>query len=113
MTFIDLSWSPRFRREIKRIAKKYPRVYNDISKLAANLMVGELPGKNIDKVRGLPVKSARIQNSTAKRGKSGGFRVLYHYTDDIITFISIYPRQQAQFISSEKMMSILKVEGVL
>lgn len=109
----EFIWASLFKREIKQIAKKYPMVYNDISEPAVKLMAGMVLGKPVKNTSGVSLRTVRVKNSSSNTGKSGGFRVLYHHTEDAVAFVSICSRPDALYISTEKMMSILEMEGLI
>ncbi len=63
--------APTFERDLKRLARRYPQIRNDIEPIIDRLAAGETPG---DRVRGVQsiVYKVRVANSDARRGKSGG-----------------------------------------
>jgi mRNA-degrading endonuclease RelE of RelBE toxin-antitoxin system len=76
------------------LARKYPAVTNTIIELMQQLSQGELLGDQVPGVEYLVYKT-RLQNRSAGRGKSGGFRVIYYVKmTDFIVFISIYTKTE-------------------
>ncbi len=50
---------------------------NDLNPVLIQLEAGETPGDRIQGLGSYRVYKARIRNSDAQRGKSGGYRVVY------------------------------------
>ena len=69
---IEVKYTPDFERQLKRLSKKYPLIYNDLSALIDELETtpetGQPLGKNLYKIR--------LSLSDKGKGKSGGARVL-------------------------------------
>lgn len=74
---------------------------------------GELPG---DPIPGLldKVYKARCASSDMKRGKSGGYRVIYYLEgrDSKIYLLSIYSKAQRENIPVDEILQILKEMGL-
>jgi mRNA-degrading endonuclease RelE of RelBE toxin-antitoxin system len=66
-----------FGRRLKKLKNKYPNIKNDLSKLLSDMEHGDIPG---DPVPGLfnKVFKVRVASSDMKRGKSGGYRIIYY-----------------------------------
>jgi mRNA-degrading endonuclease RelE of RelBE toxin-antitoxin system len=68
---------PLFLKDLRRLAKKYPAVLKQFENLLNQLKADERPGDKIPRA-GFDVYKLRLPNPSAKRGKSGGFRVIYY-----------------------------------
>ena len=72
-----VSPTPKFKRALKPLSKKYKTLKETIQQLEQNLIanpyLGESYGKGIYKVR--------ISDKSKGKGKSGGFRVLYYHLE--------------------------------
>jgi mRNA-degrading endonuclease RelE of RelBE toxin-antitoxin system len=77
----DVRFTPEFKRNLRQLAKKYRRIRADIQPVIDTLVQGALPGDQIPGV-GVAVYKARIRNSDAQRGKSGGYRIIYYVPAD-------------------------------
>lgn len=83
---------PSFSLNLKKLAKKYKNIKIDLQnltkKLSDNPKLGILLHSNCYKLR--------IANSSIKKGKSGGFRVIYYFLDkhNNIYLMSIYSKKQ-------------------
>ena len=66
-----------FPRDLKKLKKKYPRIKQDLEPLIGQLEQGIFEG---DKLQGFigDVYKVRVNSIDQKKGKSGGFRVLYY-----------------------------------
>ncbi|MCE7072412.1 MULTISPECIES: type II toxin-antitoxin system RelE/ParE family toxin [Dyadobacter] len=102
---IEITYTHEFRREYKRLAKKYPSLYTDIQKLIINLTenptTGKPLGSEIFKIR-WPVKSKG-------KGKSGGIRIITHFmfTDNELVLITIYDKSEKETIPIKEIRSII------
>lgn len=96
-----------FLRELRRLAKKYPAVLKQFEKLAEQLKADERPGDKIPHV-GRDVYKVRLANPSAKRGKSGGFRVIYYVQlVDSVLMVTIYSKTEQIDISPEEIRRIV------
>jgi mRNA-degrading endonuclease RelE of RelBE toxin-antitoxin system len=96
-----------FLRELRRLAKKYPAVLKQFETLAEQLKADERPGDKIPRV-GRDVYKVRLANPSAKRGKSGGFRVIYYVQlVDSVLMVTIYSKTEQNDISPEEIRRIV------
>lgn len=65
-----------FKRRLKKLTSKYPRIKNDLSELLDDLEQGTFQGDRLQNYPG-EVYKVRIGSIDQKRGKRGGFRVVY------------------------------------
>lgn len=99
---------PPFLKDLKKLAKKYPTVLKEFKKLSQQLKDDERPGDKIPNV-GYDVYKVRLANPSAKRGKSGGFRVIYYVQlVDNVYLLSIYSKTQQTNISPEAIKQALE-----
>jgi len=88
-----------FKKRLGRIERKYPKTINEVDSLIASLAQGERPGQRIPRVS-YAVYKVRLPNRAARRGKSGGFRVIYYVQiEDIVTLLTIYSKSEEVDIS--------------
>lgn len=96
---------PTFDKQLKRLAKKYHSLKNDIlefsESIIANPQQGIPLGKNCYKIR-LAIKSKG-------QGKSGGARVIIHivFDDEDIFFLSIFDKSELENISDQELSRLL------
>ncbi|MEM1283207.1 MAG: type II toxin-antitoxin system RelE/ParE family toxin [Chlamydiota bacterium] len=89
---IDVDLSSRFKKDLKTLAKRYRSIRKDLQPLITELQAGKTPGAQIQGLN-YPVFKVRLKNSDIKKGKSGGYRVIYYLrTQTGITLITIYSK---------------------
>jgi mRNA-degrading endonuclease RelE of RelBE toxin-antitoxin system len=94
-----------FRKEAKKLYKKYPSLKSELFELGKQLSVqpslGTALGNNCYKIR--------IAISSKGRGKSGGGRVIsYVYvTQTSVYLLSIYDKSEKETISNNELQSLL------
>jgi mRNA-degrading endonuclease RelE of RelBE toxin-antitoxin system len=79
---VIIRYSDAFKRQLRRLSRKYRHIRFDVQPLIEQLELGKTPG---DQIPGIDhtVYKVRVKNSDAKRGKSGGYRIIYYlYTTD-------------------------------
>jgi len=102
--------TPQFSKSVKSLFKKYKLIANDLKnlekELTANPKAGIELGNNCYKIR--------LQNSSVPTGKSGGFRVIYYLkVEDRIFLLEIYSKSDLENISDDKILNILKANGLI
>ena len=97
-----------FLRQLRRLAKKYPKVLRQFDGLAQQLKLGERPDDKIPRV-GYDVYKVRLANPSARRGKSGGFRVIYYLQlADSVLMLTIYSKTEQTDIRPEEIRRVLE-----
>jgi mRNA-degrading endonuclease RelE of RelBE toxin-antitoxin system len=96
---------PTFRKEAKRLLKKYPSLKTELEQLG-NLLAekpdfGTPLGNNCYKVR--------LQIASKNRGKSGGARVITHVfiDNETIYLLSIYDKSEQSTLSDNQIAALL------
>ena len=103
--------APEFEKEVRKLKRKYPHVSAQVRELVLLLMTGELPG---DRVRDsiVPTYKVRLPNPSARRGKSGGFRVYYSAPGaDAIYLVTIYAKTETNDVSLFEVQQRIKQIG--
>ena len=94
---------PRFDRKLERFVRKYPRTDDQVEKLIYQLKRDERPGQRVPRA-GFNLYKVRLRNRAARRGKSGGFRVIYYVQlRDRVTLLTIYSKSDETDISIAEM----------
>ncbi len=98
-----------FTKSIKKLAKKYKNIAQDLKvlqhELRNNPKAGIELGKHCYKIR--------VVNSSIPTGKSGGFRVVYYQKiENTIYLMEIYSKSDMENITDEKILEILKNNGL-
>lgn len=97
---------PNFRKEAKRLIKKYPSLKRELVELFSVLQVtpdhGTPIGKNCYKIR--------LSISSKGTGKSGGARIISHvYVEGSTVFLlSIYDKSEQQNVTTQQIMDWIK-----
>ena len=99
--------SPDFRRGLNRLTDKYPSVVEEADRLSQRLRAGALPGTRMRRV-GRNVYKVRLPNRSARRGKSGGFRVIYQERDGVLVLLLlIYSKTERADIPDEAIRRVI------
>ncbi|MCY4073485.1 MAG: type II toxin-antitoxin system RelE/ParE family toxin [Chloroflexi bacterium] len=99
---------PNFKKRLGRIERKYPKTINEVESLIASLARGERPGQRIRRV-GYTVYKVRLPIRAARRGKSGGFRVIYYaQIEDVVTLLTIYSKNEDVDISAGEIQQLAR-----
>ena len=101
----DVIATPRFRRDIKRLIKKYPSIKNEYADLIASL--GDIPEQ------GSPLGNhcfkIRFAISSKGKGKSGGARVITHiYVEGSKVFLlTMYDKSEKENITDKELQELI------
>ncbi len=91
---VEVRSTRRFDKEFKRLVQKFPLLFEDSVELTAQIQSGGIPGDQIPNLA-YEVYKVRLPNRSAKKGKSGGFRVIYYVkTQELIGMLSIYVKSE-------------------
>jgi hypothetical protein len=94
-----------FRKEAKKLIKKYPSLKSDLaelgSQLSTNPTAGTALGNNCYKIR--------LAITSKGKGKSGGARVITHFyvADNTVFLLSIYDKSDQENISDSQIKALL------
>ncbi|MDB9528148.1 type II toxin-antitoxin system RelE/ParE family toxin [Oscillatoria sp. CS-180] len=104
---IQISFTNRFERDVRRLAKRYRSIKLDIQVLIQKLELGDLPGDQIPNLQQTVFK-VRVKNSDIQKGKSGGYRVIYYLkTETQIILITLYSKSDRSDMSLTEIQKIL------
>jgi len=101
----DVIATPRFKRDIKKLVKKYPSLKDEYALLVNDLekdpQQGTSLGNNCFKVR--------ISIASKGKGKSGGARVITHIVinEGIVFLLTIYDKSEKENISDKELDELL------
>ena len=98
--------TPEFIKQAKKLSKKYPNLPTDLGGLHDLLMENPKSGIHL----GNNCYKIRLQNTSVKKGKSGGYRVITFLIDAVrvIRLLSIYSKSERDIIQDEDIKKILK-----
>ncbi len=98
---IQIALTPRFKKDLRELAKRFRSIRSDIQPLIEHLQAGEIPGDRIAGVK-YQVFKVRLKNSNIQKGKSGGYRVIYYLkTDWGIILATIYSKSDISDVGNE------------
>ncbi|NJL19599.1 MAG: type II toxin-antitoxin system RelE/ParE family toxin [Leptolyngbyaceae cyanobacterium SM1_3_5] len=98
---ISIALTPRFKRDLRDLAKRYRSIRIDLQPLIEQLQAGETPG---DRVSGTACQifKVRLKNSNIQKGKSAGYRVIYYVkTEKEIILATLYSKSDSSDVSNE------------
>ena len=104
-----IEFSDNFKKDLKKLSKKYRLIRNDIEdlivELEKNSKIGTPLGNDLYKIR--------VANSSIPTGKSGGFRVItYIVIDEKIILNRIYSKSEKENISDAELIEIIRAIGL-
>ena len=103
----QVDYSDRFTRDLRRLARKYPSLADDVDGLITELELDYRPGVRMRRV-GRNVYKVRLPNRSARRGKSGGFRVIYQERDGVLVLLLlIYSKTERADIPDEAIRRVI------
>ena len=104
----EVLFTSEFKRSLRRLAKRYRSVRRDVGPLVDQLTSGEIPGDRVQGV-GHVVYKVRLPNTDARRGKSGGYRVVYYVeVAERVVLITIYSKSDQGDVSADALRQIIE-----
>ena len=105
---------PFFRKQLKKLSRKFPKIKEDFTDLLEILKETPFAGVRVPGI-GVPVYKIRMASRDQKRGKSGGYRVIYYFKgkDGDVYLILIYPKSVQENFDIKKVNDLLKEEGLI
>ena len=97
-----------FRKEAKKLIKKYPSLKNELTELGQQL--SEDPTKGIS--LGNDCYKIRLDIKSKGKGKSGGARVIthvVHVADQVVYLLSMFDKSDQERISDKELRELLKL----
>ena len=105
---VEVFFTAEFKRNLRRLARRYRSIRSDLDPLIADLRGGETPGARIKGV-GQVVYKVRLPNSDARRGKSGGYRVVYYVqTAERVVLVTVYSKSDQGDVSAAALRQIIE-----
>lgn len=96
-----------FRREAKKLVKKYPSLKNELAELGSHLSADPTAGTAL----GNNCYKMRLAIASKGKGKSGGARVITHFyvAEDTVFLLSIYDKSEQENITDTQIKALLKL----
>ncbi|MDX2129019.1 MAG: type II toxin-antitoxin system RelE/ParE family toxin [Chloroherpetonaceae bacterium] len=95
-----------FEKELKRLAKKFPSLKVDFSKLVTELSLKPLSGDSL----GNNCYKVRVAVSSKGKGKSGGARVItyIYFEKETIYLLTIYDKSEMQDLKPNELKEMIQ-----
>jgi mRNA-degrading endonuclease RelE of RelBE toxin-antitoxin system len=108
---VQVGFTPEFKRNLRKLAKKYRHIKSDLQPILDQLATGTKPGDQIPQVR-YEVFKVRAKNSDTSKGKSGGYRLIYYVKGaSEVILVTVYSKtEQADVAPAEIRQIILDLE---
>jgi len=102
--------TPEFKKQFKRLYKKYPSLKDDLTNLIQTLR--QKPESGI--YLGFNLYKIRLAISSKGKGKSGGARIITYLVTEHkeIYLVYIYDKSQLENITKEQLAALLKNAGL-
>jgi hypothetical protein len=102
----DVLTIDRFKREAKRLIKKFPSLRLEIEELGRGLKKNPTNGTSLGK----GFYKIRMAIQSKGKGKRGGARVITYFkvVDKVVYLVSIYDKSEKSDISQEELMILFK-----
>lgn len=98
---VSIFFTSEFRRNVQRLSRKYSHIRSDVQPIIEQLLAGQTPGEQIPHV-GYPVYKVRISSRDMRRGKQGGYRMIYYVkTPLMIILVTIYSKTEQGDVAPE------------
>ena len=103
----EVDYSDSFKRSLKRLAKKYRHIKQDVQPVIDEIVSGKTPGDQIPHV-GYEVYKVRVNNSDSRQGKRGGYRIIYYVVhQNRRLLITLYSKAEQSDIGAEAIRRII------
>ncbi|ANQ51520.1 type II toxin-antitoxin system RelE/ParE family toxin [Flammeovirga sp. MY04] len=102
----NVSVIPNFKKELKKLVKKYPSIKNDFSKLIEELEVNPKLGTSL----GNNCYKIRMAITSKGKGKSGGSRIITYVqvSETSVYLLSIYDKSSKTNITDKELSELLE-----
>ena len=98
-----------FKREARHLKKRYRNLESDLQPLIEQLQNGDLPGDRIFGFADYVVYKVRVKNSDIRKGKSGGYRVIYqNLTPTTVVVLYLYAKSDQDDVTSDEICAIIE-----
>jgi mRNA-degrading endonuclease RelE of RelBE toxin-antitoxin system len=97
---------PTFKKELKKLAKKYHSIKSDLATLFETLEINPEQGTSL----GNNCYKIRLFITSKNKGKSGGERIITNFViaDDTVYLLSIYDKSDKDNLTDKELNELLK-----
>jgi mRNA-degrading endonuclease RelE of RelBE toxin-antitoxin system len=104
---LAVTFTPEFKRNLRHLAKKYRHIKSDLQPILDLLAGGGKPGDQVPGVR-YDVFKVRAKNSDARKGTSGGYRLIYWVkSPSEAVLVTVYSKTEQSDIAPEDIRQII------
>jgi len=101
-------YAPEFKKNLKRLSKKYRHIKSDIDPLIERLKNRDFLGDRVPGTRHIVYK-VRVKNSDLQKGKRSGYRVVYFLQKhDVVMLLTIYAKSDQPDIKPHQIEQIIR-----
>ena len=105
---MEIGYTSEFKRNLRQLSRRYRSIRQDIETVISKLESDETPGDQVGGV-GYTVFKVRVKNSDNKKGKSGGYRVIYYLrTATHTTLVTVYSKSDQSDVESSELQRIIR-----
>ncbi|MBS4027809.1 MAG: hypothetical protein KGZ58_04140 [Ignavibacteriales bacterium] len=105
---VHIEFASEFKRNLRALAKKYQSIRSDIQPIIARLENGEIFGDQVPRIH-YTVFKVRVNNTDARKGKRGGYRIIYFLKSTTkIILLTVYSKLEQSDVSMVKLRAIIK-----
>jgi len=107
---VSIKFARTFKRHLRALSKKYHHIRSDVQPVIETIHSGEFPG---DRIQGIEyvVFKVRVRNRDAQKGKSSGYRLIYHLKNPgAVLLVEIYSKLDQGDISPNEIRKIIGEE---
>ncbi|WP_421657349.1 type II toxin-antitoxin system RelE/ParE family toxin [Leptothermofonsia sp. ETS-13] len=107
--YIQVFIADAFKREARTLKKRYRNIESDLQTLIEQLQSGDLPGDRIPGFADYVVYKVRVKNSDIRKGKSGGYRVIYQsLTSTSVVLLYLYAKSDQDDVTVDEICTIIE-----
>ncbi len=104
---VQVEFTSEFKRNLRTLSKKYRHIRSDIQPVLEQIQAGEFIGDQIPGTR-YTVFKVRVRNRDIRKGKSAGYRLIYHVkSPNLVVLVTIYSKLDQADVSAEQIRRIL------
>lgn len=106
-----VEFTPEFKRNLRKLARKYRRIRSDVSPVVEAIERGATPGDQIQHT-GYKVFKTRIRNSDAQRGRRGGYRMVYYVpSPSHVILVTLYSKTEQGDVTPAAIRQIIQLSS--
>ena len=111
MSLFTTELSNNFKKEAKKLIKKYPSIALEIQDLLDSLEIDPIQGEPLGK----DCYKIRMAIASKNKGKSGGSRVItcVKVVNETVFLLSIYDKSEQENIEDSKLKSLLEINELM